>query len=249
VLWSAKNNTLFFQIPKTGTTSVYNYWKENSPHKDEVDDKFRHWGRAELIYHEAEITEYLGKHIDTFEQFTFVRDPVERFISAANYTIRAVHDSRIPKFRVEAEKSFRVIFNDPKFDIQKLCIDDFYYALWEVYRNSIWPLSPREWLRLWCVAQKPKEDKFAFGNWDFFRPITPAYLTDAVSILDFRDFNNEFRKLCGVLDMPVGLPKHVYNKNKDPAYPVTLSGEVRQKLETVFYRQDYEFLAKKGMYF
>lgn len=257
MLWSLNNNVLFLQQPKTGTTTLRGYFKERSPVGRKYNHKWCHYGLRELARGIEDedydiFVEHMGKPPLEFNLYAFYRDPIDRYISAACYArdqYRLSH-ARVPNSDPEmwarAQNNFRYLLKDESFDVLNMSNDDFLRALLRVYSFEDMPITPRVWFekREGLAGAKGKN----FAMWEFFAPQYLWYIDDRVNILPFHDYKNSFNLMCDLLELP--RTKHIENRNKSvkSLKAEGISEDTREQLK-LFYRQDYDYFASKGINF
>lgn len=251
MLWSLKNNVLFMQQPKTGTTSLRGYFRDTGR---DYNHNWCHYGLQELERgipaEDAEFAKRMGQPPLEFDLYAFYRDPIERYISAAGYarqqyifSYQGIPNSD-PDMWKAAQNNFRYLLKDESFDVLNMTNDDFLRALLTIYPVDDMPITPVQW--------RDKRSDMAgaggpnFAMWEFFAPQYHWYIDDRVNILPFADYENSFNRMCDLLDIP--RTRHIENRNKTPKKlkAENVSEETREKLK-LFYKQDYAYFSSKGI--
>ena len=257
VLWSLENNVLFLQQPKTGTTSLRAYFKDRSPVGRNYNHKWCHYGLRELARGIEDddynmFIERMGKPPLEFNLYAFYRDPIGRYISAACYAREQYKFSfegvpnADPKMWSDAQNNFRYLLSDESFDVLNMSNDDFLRALLKVYSFDDMPITPEIWHEKRAGLEGARGPNFAM--WEFFSPQYLWYVDDRVNLLPFHDYKNSFNYMCDLLELP--RTKHIENRNRSLRRLKNegISEETREQLK-LFYKQDYEYFASKGISF
>jgi hypothetical protein len=162
---------------------------------------------------------------ENYRFYAFYRDPVERYLSALNY-IKRLSDPMMTMLHY---------FYGVKISCAKILTRE---TLSDEQRQMINDVSPGEYLTHFV--------KRSCGGLPFSQQ-TPWLDKPNMTLLDYRDFDNQARFVCSLFDVTVGqvprlnvgLPIHHVSDLSD--------SEIAQIKE--FYKTDYDFLANKGIYF
>lgn len=205
---------------------------------------------------------------NTYKFFCFYRDPVKRFDSAFKFYKRFMFQHLLIHFYDEAH------WNQAERALQKAKFDRFlpmnrkdYNILSETARNEYFWLSEETRSKIEAITVKTLLEKFTY---DFinsspspddvlvkqvFRKVPGLFLNQRfwldhdvdMNLLDYEDFNNQFKILCSkfdytLTDVPV-LNAYIPVENDH----VLTAEEIAMIKE--YYKPDYDFFASKGITF
>jgi hypothetical protein len=248
-MWSNKNNALFLQIPKTGTTTIRQHFKQAAALRDQYVHTYVHSGLLQFNTHPETYVQLLGKLPFMFNLYTMCRDPIQRYISAANYarnqykmSYNGVGSSALWQ---NSQRCFRELLGDDTFDILEMSNDDFIKALIVIYPISNVPITSEQWLAERKKLWKSNSHQH-FGMWEFFTPQYGFYVDERFTIFNFHKYDEEFQHICDLLEMPRVKPERLNAASGVDTQGVSADTESILKL---FYQQDYEFFMKRGINF
>lgn len=249
MLWSNKNNALFLQIPKTGTTTIREHFKQTATMREQYVHTYVHCGIFQFETHPETYVQLLGKSPLTFNLYAMCRDPIQRYISAANFArsqYKLSHNGHgSPNLWKNSQRCFRELLCDDTFDILDMSNDDFIKALLVSYPLNSVPVMPEQW-----TAERQKLWKSNahqhFGMWEFFTPQYGFYVDERFTIFNFHRYEEEFQHICDLLEMPRAKPERINAASDVDNQGITADTAHMLKL---FYQQDYEFFMKRGINF
>lgn len=257
MLWSLNNNALMLESPKTGTTTLRHHFQSDSPLKHRFDHKTVHYSYLSIARKYEEITVYLGRCPYAFDHYAFFRSPLSRFCSACAYT-RHQYIKAHRKYLVnstgsgsdmykKATTAFNTLFDVENFDITQTTPADFLFVIKKLQVNQILDNNSN--------VSKDCGEKFKngipigslFPGWLFFGTQVGWFLKENTNLLDFRNYEKEFIRMCNILELSVPSSVPVLNKT-DSSLELMLSKKTIQGVID-FYQADYDFFANNGIFF
>jgi len=249
MLWSLKNNILFLQIPKTGTTSLRMSFIDHCDAGKKYERNYTHYNLIGIHNQLEKVTNYLSRNPFEFDHYTFYRSPLDRFYSCCGFALHQynmAYNSMVAKTATNnmyenTRKAFNIIFNTNNFNPREIKPDDFFDAIKILKLND--PANME-----WSIFLNQIPAGSLFAMWEFFKPQVGWYITEKTNLLDFRCYNDEYRKMCSLLE--INLPsEHILIANRTQSeYKFKLSKD-KEKEVIDFYSNDYEFFINKGIVF
>jgi len=229
MLISNNNKTILYFNPKTGGTSIYNTYKDSG---------------LDVCYHDIRHS-VLTEETD-YALFCFYRNPIERFVSAYNHmcffelgpngVFKGYYNSPILLFMYEKFHNVLV----PKVDVDNVIRQGV------TWNNHQYRLSITDFITvLTQLRDDPKEKVFA--RLGVFHNQTHWLDHPNLTLLDFRDINNEVRKVTDAL----GISYKQLRRDNVSVKHVNVADLTPAEISAIktYYATDYTFFASKNITF
>jgi hypothetical protein len=166
--------------------------------------------------------------------YCFYRDPVERYVSAFNHVLAStrgeIHKRRDPSAVV---KYLLGHFYGEEFSCASVAT---YEDLTETQKNKIDSITPIQFL-----------DTLGQNRSTIFQSQKEWFQNPNTVFLDFRNFDNEARKICRLFDLePSKIPRENLGIKLHKRTDLSEADVLKIK---EFYREDYDFFNSKGITF
>jgi hypothetical protein len=229
MLISNSNKTILYFNPKTGGTSIYNTYKDSG---------------LDVCYHDIRHS-VLTEETD-YALFCFYRNPIEKFVSAYNHMCL---------FELNSDGGFKGYYNNPillfmyeKFHNVSVPEADAVNVIAQgiTWNNHQYRLSITDFITVLTQLRDDPKEK-AFANLRVFHNQTHWLDHPNLTLLDFRDINNEVRKATDAL----GISYKELRRDNVSVKHVNVADLTPEEISAIkaYYATDYAFFASKNITF